>query len=74
MFCKKCGTLYNPKVGPCPKCAAEQLSGDPGEPEQMSEAEANRRRKTAWIQLIVGIPLFIGFIYLLIYLVRLIKG
>ena len=72
MICKACGTLYNAKDGPCPKCSTgadmEEL------PKQMSDEEAKRLRKRAWIELVIGVPAFIGFIYLLVYLFKLIKG
>ncbi|MBQ9832237.1 MAG: hypothetical protein IJO48_00745 [Clostridia bacterium] len=71
MFCKKCGTLYNPKEGPCPKCSTADIKY---EPKEMSEEEAAHLRKKSWIQLLIGIPAFIGFIYLTIYLMDLIKS
>ena len=74
MICKTCGTLFNPKEGPCPKCFAAQAPEDTMEPAPMSDEEAKRLRKKAWIQLVIGVPAFIGFIYLLIYLFKLIKG
>ena len=70
MFCKKCGTLYNPKEGPYPKCSTEDIKY---EPKAMSEEEAKRLRKKSWIQLLIGIPAFIGVIYGIIYLMNLIK-
>ncbi|MEG1547469.1 MAG: hypothetical protein RR232_04940 [Clostridia bacterium] len=70
MFCKTCGTLYNPKDGQCPKCSTRGMECDVP-PAEMSDAEARRLRKRSWIQLVIGIPAFIGFIYLLVYLVKL---
>lgn len=71
MFCKKCGTLYNPKEGPCPKCSTEDIKY---EARAMSDEEANRLRKKAWLQLLIGIPAFIGFIYLVIFLMNSLKA
>ncbi len=77
-ICKACGTLYNPKNGGCPKCETEPLL----EPESPADAtdltmtpeEESRARKKAWIQILIGVPLFIGFIILLIYAMRLMRG
>lgn len=74
MICKKCGTLYNAKEGPCPKCSTEPLMEQEQAQAEMSGEEAKRLRKKAWIQLVIGIPALIGFIYLLAYLYKLIKG
>lgn len=71
MFCKKCGTLYNPKEGPCPKCSTEEIEY---EAREMSNEEANKLRKKSWLQLLIGIPAFIGFIYLVIYLMNSFKA
>ncbi len=73
-FCKQCGTLYDPKQGPCPKCATKDVPDEAVQPAPMSVAESSRARRRAWIQLIIGIPAFIGFIYLIIYAMQLIKG
>ena len=79
-FCKSCGTLYDDKNGPCPRCATkgvmEQVAANAYEPPQtqMSEEEIHSARKRSWIQLLVGIPAFIGFIYLIFYIYRIVKG
>lgn len=79
-FCKNCGTVYDDRVGGCPKCETREVmdkvianeyeapAGD------MSEAEVRAARKRSWIQLVIGIPAFIGFIYLIIYVMQIIKG
>ena len=76
--CKKCGTLYNEKVGPCPKCYTEDLliSGEAAKHEidtDMTPEEAKKARKKSWIQILIGMPLFIGFIYIIFLLIRLMK-
>ena len=68
--CKKCGTLYNEKEGPCPKCYTEDLliSGEAAKHEidtDMTPEEAEKARKKSWIQILIGMPLFIGFIYII---------
>ena len=74
-FCKKCGTLYSEKTGPCPKCTERDILAEDPEGHAtdaaMGAEEAGRARRRAWIELLIGIPLFIGAIYLIIYLFRL---
>ena len=58
-FCMKCGAFYEEKGAKgCPRCAET----------------ARRARRRAWIELCVGIPAFIGAIYLIIYLIRTFRG
>ncbi len=79
-FCKTCGTVYNDKDGGCPKCATREVIDAVKEnsyvppQSEMSEEEISSSRKRSWIQLIIGIPCFIGFIYLICYLFVMIKG
>ena len=40
----------------------------------MDAETARRARRRAWIELCVGIPAFIGAIYLIIYLIRTFRG
>ena len=40
---------------------------------QMTPEEAEKARKKSWIQILIGMPLFIGFIYLIFLLIRLMK-
>lgn len=74
-FCKNCGTLYNDRDGACPKCTEKDIFAEDGGGHavnaEMSEEEQKRARRRSWIELIVGIPLFIGIIYLVIYLFKL---
>lgn len=71
-FCKKCGTLYDDKNMECPKCAAEAL--EPAPPAEMTEAELTAARKRDWIWILIGVPAFMGFIYLIYYILRMLKG
>ena len=73
-FCKACGTLYDEAKVECPKCAAKALEPDYDELTynmEMDKAEADRLRKKSWIQLIIGVPAFIGVLYLAGYLFKL---
>ncbi|MDD4074856.1 MAG: hypothetical protein PHC80_02060 [Eubacteriales bacterium] len=79
-FCKTCGTVFDDKNGGCPKCATSVVmdavtANTYAPPEsEMSEAESSAARKKSWIQLVIGVPCFIGFIYLLVYIFKIIKG
>ncbi len=70
----KCGAFYEGKGGGCPKCAAaaELLrSAEAAEIDHSMDDEAARKaRKRAWVQLVIGVPAFIGVIQLIIYLIR----
>ncbi len=73
-FCKECGTLYDEAKVECPKCAAKALEPDCDEltyNREMDKAEADRLRKKSWIQLMIGVPAFIGALYLAGYLIKL---
>ena len=73
-FCKTCGTLYDEAKVDCPKCAAKALEPDYDEltyDSSMDKAESDRLRKKSWIQLIIGVPAFIGVLYLAGYLIKL---
>lgn len=73
-FCRTCGTFYNDKEGPCPKCEAKRiLEEDPtahGYNNAMSDTEQSKLRRKSWLQLIIGVPLFIGAIYLMTLLFK----
>ena len=78
-FCMKCGAFYEDKDGKgCPKCAENaQLHAAAEAAEinhEMDTESARRARRRAWIELIIGVPAFIGVIYLIVYLIRLIRG
>lgn len=75
--CKACGTLYNEKEGPCPKCYSDDLlrSGEAAQNEirtDMSAEEAEKAKKKAWIEILIGVPALIGLIYLMFYILQLI--
>ena len=73
-FCKTCGTLYDEAKVDCPKCAAKALEPDYDEltyDSSMDKAESDRLRKKSWMQLIIGVPAFIGVLYLAGYLIKL---
>ena len=75
-FCKKCGTLYNDSDGECPRCADKTLT-DEGRRDavydnRMSEEEIKKKRRADWKRLIIGVPAFIAFIYLVFFLYELI--
>lgn len=63
-FCKTCGTLYGSSLPCCPKCnpvlkEAAKLQ------ESAPEADKSVVRRQ-WLALIIGIPAFIGAIWLII--------
>ncbi len=73
-FCKSCGTLYDEAKVDCPKCAAKALEPDYDQltyDQSMEQAEADRLRRKSWIQLVIGVPAFIGILYLAGYLIKL---
>lgn len=79
-FCKKCGTVYDDRNGACPKCETKDVVDAvytntyvPPQSE-MTPEEISAARKKSWIQLVIGIPCFIGFIYLLCFIFVQIKG
>lgn len=73
-FCKVCGTIYDPAVGPCPRCTERELMEQQAESlaydEHMAlEAQAKARRR-AWIQIVIGVPAMIGLFYLVFSLAK----
>ncbi len=77
-FCKNCGTLYDDSFGPCPKCEEKRiLEEDPDAHAvngRMTPEQAARARRSAWISIGIGVPLLIGIIYILVYLMKLIAS
>ncbi|MDD3920219.1 MAG: hypothetical protein PHO41_03485 [Eubacteriales bacterium] len=78
-FCKTCGTFYPNSMEVCPKCNAkvvqEQIEqAEAQAPSTMTEEEIKAARKKSWIQILIGVPAFIGLIYLLIWLMKIISG
>lgn len=75
-FCKTCGTIFDPTVGPCPKCAEAAIMEEARNQlydTSMPAAEAQRLRKRAWKQIILGVPAMIGLFYLVFYLAKLLS-
>lgn len=73
-FCKACGTLYDDAQVECPKCTAKALEPDAESLTYdlgMDKAQEEKLRKKSWIQLIIGVPAFIGVLYLAGYLIKL---
>ncbi len=62
-FCKACGTVYMKKDG-CPVCASREAEENHAGENTPGEQDTRMRRRS-WIQLLVGVPLFIGVIYLI---------
>lgn len=60
-YCKQCGVLYSSILEVCPKCGAELYKPKEGE---LPEATPGQKRRQ-WISLIIGIPAFIAFIYMI---------
>lgn len=73
-FCKYCGTLYDDSMD-CPKCRENQLMREGvkelSTKQDMDEETLKKERRKSWIQLIIGVPAFIGFLYLVVYLFKL---
>lgn len=49
-FCKVCGTIYDPAVGPCPRCTERELMEQQAESQAYDEhmppeAQAKARRR-----------------------------
>ena len=73
-FCKTCGTLYPDSLGGCPRCNAKAVTEahEQQEKEQPPAAPADRGTvRRQWIAILIGVPAFIGVLYLIIWLYRL---
>jgi uncharacterized membrane protein YvbJ len=69
-YCKKCGILYSDILSACPKCGTAQE-----EPHESPPEEATKRMKVRqWIALCVGIPAFVGVMYLVIWCLKTLSG
>ena len=76
-FCKNCGTLYDDSKVDCPRCTAKELEPDYDAlayDGAMDEAKAAKLRKKSWIQLIIGVPVLIGVIYLAGFFLKMFVG
>jgi hypothetical protein len=73
-FCKTCGTFYPKSLGVCPSATptscwnSKRTQYPPARPE--AEYALKKRR---WIAIIVGLPMLIGFIYGIYYIVKLLQ-
>ncbi|HRX57492.1 MAG TPA: hypothetical protein P5075_01855 [Eubacteriales bacterium] len=68
-YCKKCGVLYSDLLSACPKCGGSEAP----EPEPAKEAP-KRVKVRQWIALCVGIPAFVGVMYLVIWCLKTLSG
>ena len=68
-YCKKCHILYSDAAGACPKCGVVTPNNDAS--DEPATPVDKRAVKRDWLWLAVGIPLFIGVICLMIYLLKL---
>lgn len=65
-YCRKCRIFYSDQAAACPKCG---VSVEAAKENEVAEGEADKRRvRLDWLWLAIGIPLFIGLIYLLVWL------
>ena len=66
-YCEKCHTLYSSDAASCPKCGVQEPASEAAD---TPAPESRGARVRDWIWLAVGIPLFIGFIYLIVYIIK----
>ena len=67
-YCKKCHTPYSDEAAVCPKCG---VSAEKAARAEISDENAEKRRVGLdWLWLVIGIPPFIGLIYLFVWLLR----
>ncbi|MCR5611816.1 MAG: hypothetical protein K6F68_08335 [Clostridiales bacterium] len=67
-FCRKCRIFYSSQAAACPKCG---VSYEAAKESEIAEGEADKRSvRRDWLWLAIGVPLFIGLIYLLIVLFK----
>ena len=67
-YCEKCHLAYSDEAAACPRCG---VSPEKAANAEIAEEKAERRRVGLdWLWLVVGIPLFIGLIYLLVWLLN----
>jgi len=69
-YCKKCGVLYSDLLDACPKCGIPLEDPDAEAPKLAAKGVKIRQ----WIGLCVGIPAFIGVLYLVIYYLLVLSG
>lgn len=67
-YCKNCRIFYSDSAAACPKCGVDS---EKARAEAISsEAAEHKRVVRDWIFIAIGVPLFIGLIYLLVYILR----
>ena len=67
-YCKTCRTFYSDEAAVCPKCGIDAARA---KAEAVSSEKAEQKKVIKdWIWLVIGVPLFIGLIYLLVYILR----
>lgn len=69
-YCKRCHILYSSCAAACPKCGADEAARKNAASAEPCEADKKTVRRD-WIWLAVGIPLLIGIMYLIVFLVKL---
>ncbi len=65
-ICPKCKTVYSSYAAACPRCGIQQ----PERPDDVAPAPKERVRRD-WIWILVGVPAFIGLIYLILWIMKL---
>ncbi len=71
-FCKTCGTFYPKSLGVCPKCNADEILLERREavaPKEMKEEDAGMLGRRSWLQLLIGVPALILFLYGMFYMI-----
>lgn len=67
-YCKKCRILYSDEAAACPKCG---VSDEAAKAEEIAPVSSDKKRVGLdWLWLVIGIPVFIGLIYLFVYLLK----
>ena len=69
-YCKSCHILYSDAAGACPKCGVIQPEKAPAKNDAPQQSADKRSVRRDWLWIAVGVPLFIGLIYLLVYLIK----
>ena len=73
-FCKVCGTIYDPAVGPCPRCTERELMEQQAESQADDDLEPGPapgfRLGFRGHVLVIGVPAMIGLFYLVFSLAK----
>lgn len=73
-FCKQCGTLYTTSLGVCPKCGTKEAEERAREAEIASAPAEKGSVRRDWLFIVIGVPLFIAFLYAAVWLFRLLTA